>query len=396
MKLLILTHEYPPIGGGGANACMNLAREYAGAGHQVTIVTVWYTGLEEEEDTGGVHIIRLRSKRKHLAHCGFPEMLDYLRKALRKADGLCKAEKFDTCQAFFAIPSGPAAYCLKKKYGIPYLIRFGGGDIPGFQERFRFLYKILGPFEKIVWKNADALVANSQGLKKLAESFYNKKEIRIITNGVNVDWIQAAIGESPPQDWDDGKDRKEEKEIRLLFVSRLIERKGLQFILPILSEINEKAGKRVSLTIVGDGPYRPVLEKIVSDRQLSGLVTFAGQRDKKELPQFYRASDIFILPSKKEGMPNVVLEAMAGGLPVVMTPCEGSTELIDGNGYAVPTDRFAEKIVCLCRDEVLRRRMGERSRQLVEERFRWSRIGAAYMELMESIIAEKRKRKIRK
>lgn len=377
MNVLIITHEYPPIGGGGANACMNLAREYAKAGHQITIVTIWYAGLEEEEHSGGVRIIRLKAKRKHMAHCGFPEMLDFLWKALHKADALCKREKFDICQAFFAIPSGPVAWCLKKKYGLPYLIRFGGGDIPGFQERFRVLYKLIGPFEKIIWKQADALVANSQGLKKLAAGFYDKKEIRIITNGVDEKWLQTG------EDADVG--RRSQEEIRLLFVSRLIERKGLQFILPALPEINRQTGKKVTLTIVGDGPYRTTLEQIAKDRHLAGFVTFAGQREKRELPQLYRSADIFILPSKKEGMPNVVLEAMAGGLPIVMTPCEGSLELIDGNGYAVPAEQFSEKIVCLCRDNELRRQMGERSRQLVRERFQWSQVAAEYLKLMEAI-----------
>ena len=59
MKILIITHEYPPIGGGGANACLNLAGEYAKKGHHVTIVTVWFDGLAEEEYRENIRIIRL-------------------------------------------------------------------------------------------------------------------------------------------------------------------------------------------------------------------------------------------------------------------------------------------------------------------------------------------------
>lgn len=373
MKILIITHEYPPIGGGGANACLNLAREYAGQGHEIVIVTTWFQGLAEEEQNGNVRIIRLKSKRKYLEHCGFPEMLDYLWRALIRADKLQRAEHFDICQVFFAIPSGPVGYYLKLRYHLPYIIRFGGGDIPGFQERFQSIYKFIGPFEKIIWKKADALVANSRGLKKLASDFYDKKEIRIITNGVDAKWLQNGIR---PVD-------SHENEIRLLFVSRLIERKGLQFILPDLGRVNEQTGKRVTLTIVGDGPYRAELERIVAEHHLTGLVEFVGQKNKSELPQYYQAADIFVLPSKKEGMPNVVLEAMASGLPIVMTSCEGSEELIRDNGYAVPAPEFGDRLISLCQDEQLRHQMGSASLQLVRERFRWSSIAAEYLDLME-------------
>ena len=362
MQILIITHVYPAIGGGGANACLNLAKEYAGQGHQVIIVTAWFLGLAEEERDGNIHIIRLKAKRKHLEHCGFI-----------RADKLLRTEHFDICQVFFAIPSGPVGYWLKLRYHLPYIIRFGGGDIPGFQERFQSIYKLIGPFEKVIWKKADALVANSRGLKKLACDFYDKKEIQIITNGVDEKWLQNGI-----RSVDSHGD-----EIRLLFVSRLIERKGLQFILPELGWVNEQAGKRVTLTIVGDGPYRPELERIVAEHHLEQLVEFVGQKDKPELPLYYQAADIFILPSKKEGMPNVVLEAMASGLPIVMIPCEGSEELIHDNGYAMPASEFGDRLIALCRDGELRQQMGSASLQLVRERFRWRSIAEKYVMIME-------------
>lgn len=382
MKILIITHEFPPVGGGGANACLHLAGEYIKAGHDVSVVTVDYPGVGADlpfpaasPNGGALRFIKVNSKRKRKSSCGFPEMLDFMLKASGAAKALVSeavkaGEPFDVCQIFFAIPAGPVGWLLKRKFGLPYIIRFGGGDIPGFQERFKLLYKLIGPFERPVWDEAFALVANSAGLRELAAAFHNKKEILVIPNGVDMmgtgDTAQA--GENPAP-------------LQILFVSRLIERKGLQHFIPQLRALRESIARGVRLTVVGDGPYGDELKRLCKECGVEDIVSFEGQRDKRELPAYYSSGDVFILPSKKEGMPNVVLEAMAAGLPIVMTPCQGSDELIDGNGFAVPAESFGEKLNYLCTHSDEMKRMGARSRELAEERFTWSATAGAYMDL---------------
>ena len=87
-------------------------------------------------------------------------------------------------------------------------------------------------------------------------------------------------------------------------------------------------------------------------------------------------------------MPNAVLEAMSYGLPIIMTPCQGSDELIDGNGYVVEAAGFGEKIKELAYNKTLRMNMGKRSTELVRDVFSWKSTSDKYLKLFEEIIKQ--------
>lgn len=370
MKLLVVSHEFPPIGGGGANACFFLTKGFVEKGHEVTLVTANYQNLPENEFINGVHIIRVNSLRAHKEHCSFKEMLSYLMKAYPVADKLQRENKYDACLVFFGIPSGPIGYLLKKKYKLPYVIRFGGGDVPGFQERFTKVYKLIAPAIKVIWKNADALIANSQGLKDMALDFYDKKFFDIIPNGVDTEVFYPI-------------EKEESDEFKILFVSRLIERKGLQFIIPELKRIQDNIHKKIKLIVVGDGPYRGTLEQIAQENNVSGMIQFVGQKEKDGIVPYYQNADLFILPSAKEGMPNVVLEAMACGLPIVMTSCEGSKELITDNGIISSLDDFGDNIIKLALNKDWLNMMGKNSLINVDQKFQWKSIVKRYLDILQ-------------
>lgn len=374
MNILIVSHEYPPTGGGGANACMNLAAQFADKGHKVTIVTAGFRSLPAYEDAEGVVIHRVKCKRERAEHCSFSEMLDYLVKAWRMVKKLACREHYDVCQVFFGVPSGVLGIRLKRKYRLPYAVRFGGGDIKGFQERFDKVFFFISPFVRKIWRAADALIANSSGLKELAEQFDARFPIEVIPNGVNA------------QNFYPAEQTNNASVFRILFVSRLLKRKGLQHIIPRLSELNAACTKGIRLTVVGDGPYREELERLAGETGCGGLIHFEGQKEKAELLPYYQAADVMILPSAKEGIPNVVLEAMACGLPIVMTPCQGSRELIHDNGYVCGVEQFYDKLFELAQNEPLRKRFGENSRKLAESEFTWESVAAQYLAVYERIV----------
>ena len=375
MKILIISHEYPPIGGGGANACFFLAREFARMGNRVVIITALFEGCPATETTpDGVLLCRVRCRRKNQEKSSFSEMLSYLLGAWKVAGNMAREEKFDKCLVFFGIPSGPLALHLKRRYGLPYTVRFGGGDIPGAQKRFKYLYMVLSLVVRGIWKNADSLVANSEGLRARAMKFESRYKIDIVANGVDSSFFVPSEAHGSGD------------EIRVLFVSRLIEGKGLQYLIPAIPDISKKVytecGKNVRLVIVGDGPYREYLETLARGSGAEGCVCFEGRKDKAQVLRYYQNADIFVLPSLSEGMPNVVLEAMACGLPIVMTPCEGSKELVTDNGIISPIDEFADNLIKLCVNDELRKKMGENSLRHVKEHFQWEGIARRYIKIL--------------
>lgn len=387
MKILIISHEYPPVGGGGANACRFLAERFADRGNSVHVLTADYGGITSPEITYGglLTVTRVRAKRHSRDSCSAAEMFDYLKEAAKEADRILASEEFDICLCFFGIPGGVLASRLKKKYGLRYVVRMGGGDIPGFQQRFKLLYRIVQPELRMIWKDADALVCNSEGLRELASEFCDKYPIRVIPNGVDTklyhpaeerNGIETANAEGPDT-------------VQLLTVSRLIARKGMQDLIPEIRWLENRTGRNICWTIAGDGPYRSALEMLASECDVEDRIVFAGRTDGNETAELYRSADIFAFPSYKEGMPNAVLEAMASGLPVVMKrSCQGAAELVRDNG-ALSDESFADALAEVIEGGRKRwREMGAASRRIVNEEFTWEHISERYLNLLGSIISD--------
>ena len=177
---------------------------------------------------------------------------------------------------------------------------------------------------------------------------YDKNKIEIIPYGVDIVFFIPL------------ERNITKKEIEILFVSRLIKGKGLQFVIPHMKEISESLDKKVRLIVVGDGPYKEPLEQLACESGVEEYVKFEGFKNKDEILKYHQRADLFILPSEREGMPNVVLEAMSSGLPIVMTPCEGAKELIGDNGIIAEQTVFAEEVKKLLQNKILMKKMADR------------------------------------
>jgi len=163
-------------------------------------------------------------------------------------------------------------------------------------------------------------------------------------------------------------------EITIGYVGRLFPAKGLTYLFSAMKRIQD-SHPNVALLIVGDGAQRIELETIAKTLKIRTI--FAGwQRD--VLP-YYALMDVFVLPSLFEGLPNVILEAMAMKTAVVATNVGGNPDVVtDGeNGFLVPAQDESELALALeklVEDDDLRMKMAENNRRKVEEYFKWSKI----------------------
>ena len=178
-----------------------------------------------------------------------------------------------------------------------------------------------------------------------------------------------------------------------IFVGRLADQKGVADLVAAL-DVLQHVRPDLRTLIVGDGPLRERLEARAHAFQLvaPGRTRFLGHRE--DVPRLLAASDLLVLPSLYEGMPNVVLEAMRFRKPVVATAAPGTTELVipDETGLLVPTRNppaLAQAIRRVVADPDLARRLGEAGRARVEAEFGVDRMVARFADLYESLARAK-------
>jgi glycosyltransferase involved in cell wall biosynthesis len=174
----------------------------------------------------------------------------------------------------------------------------------------------------------------------------------------------------------------------VLFVGRLTDGKRPADAIDAVARIRE-THPEVKLYIAGDGEKRHSLESLVESRNLSAAVTFLGQVAYDEMPALYRAADVLVLPSRTEGMPRTILEALATGTPVVTSDLPQLRSLTDVAGYVAPvgdTDAIAEGISSVLGRPDYARQLGERGRELIMDRYTWRNTVAETTDRLKQLI----------
>ncbi|MDP6112012.1 MAG: glycosyltransferase [Planctomycetota bacterium] len=222
------------------------------------------------------------------------------------------------------------------------------------------------------------IVGNCEAIREFvaSETRADRKKLAVIPNGVDVSLFEP-------------KQHTAKEEVCFCTIGRLASQKRMDLFIKALS-ILSKRKQRVRGVIAGDGPLRDDLQKLATEEGIADRVDFIGATE--DVPGLLARSDTFILASDWEGMPNVVLEAMASGLPVVGTAIDGTKEIVEegGTGFLVPSDdaeALATAMNELTASVELRSRMGQAGRHRAESEYSMERMVERYESLYTELVS---------
>ncbi|MDO8241146.1 MAG: glycosyltransferase family 4 protein [Candidatus Moranbacteria bacterium] len=381
MKVLFFNYEYPPLGGGAANATAYILGEFAKIPDlEVDLVT---SSIDEKYHLDNisekirVHRLPIGKNSSNLHFQSQKDLLVYSWKAYQFSKELIKANKYDLTHSFFSIPCGFLSMLLKRKYGLPYIVSLRGSDVPGYSERFGLAYYVFTPIIKYVWKKSDAVISNSIGLKELALKAKPDQEVGVIFNGIDIENFKPDASKKPA-----------DRFIITPGASRVTKRKGLDFLIKAVAQLLPKY-PQIFLKVMGDGDEKENLTAMVAEMGLEKNIQLIGRVPREETTPYYQEASLFVLPSFNEGMSNAMLEALASGLPIVATDTGGTKELVtEGqNGLVIEmgdADDMAEKIEKVISNPELCAKMGQESRK-VAETMSWGSVARQYFELYQKV-----------
>jgi glycogen synthase len=288
---------------------------------------------------------------------------------------LARRNRYDACLYYFGLPTGLLSLLPGPHRRRPYVISLRGSDVPNYDPALTWQHRLMLPLTRRIWRGAYAVIANSEALRRLAESSIPETLIQVIPNGADRPAPKPA-----PAHADAG--------VRVLTVARLISRKGLDTLILALSRLRRLD---VSLDIAGEGPARDALVQLAAENGVADRVRFHGFVDHAQLASLHAQADIFVLASVAESCSMALLEAMGAGLAVIATRVGGTVELIEHgvNGLlfsAHSVEELSTALTTLAEDAPQRQRYSAANRRLTRERHSWRRVAMQYEAVLRAAV----------
>ena len=354
MKIALMTNNYKPFMGGVPISIERLAEGLRDLGHSVTVFAPTYQEQQEEEN-----VFRYATcMKRFIGGVVLPNPLDY------RIEREFKEKDFDIIHVHHPVLIGRTAVYLSKKYNIPlvftyhtryeqYLSYVKGinimerwavekeGATADFSAGCLHLIKdkFMPAYLNTFLKHCDFVFAPTAGMEQyLAEVCrVSKERLGILPTGLQKHHFQVSKQEADDLRARYGADGK----ILFLTVSRMSHEKNVVFLLESLSALKRDHGKDFVVLFVGDGPDREYYENMAEELGLSENTFFTGTVPNSEIAPYFRAADAFLFASKTETQGIVVLEAFAGGTPVLAVEASGVSDLVKSgyNGILTPEDQ---------------------------------------------------------
>ncbi|MBD3329540.1 glycosyltransferase [Candidatus Dojkabacteria bacterium] len=380
MKILFFAYEYPPLGTGVANAVKYIFAKFSESKDlQVDFITAslenkfeeisLYPNIRMLKVPIGLKTKENEDKQKPI------EMIRFIWHSFWLARKLIRENHYDLAH-FFGYPGGFVTYLLRRR--VPYIVSLRGVDVPGYNPTYKKYYVFYRPLAYLIWKHAERVIPNSQGLKELARETAPDLRIDVIPNG-----IDTRIFKPVP-------DSLKTKNFTITAgATTMTSKKGLPYLVKGFAKLHAEY-RDTELVLIGGGSKKPEIEDLVSKLNLQESVRFLGRKPKAWVPENLPRYHVLCLPSINEGMSNAALEAMASGLPLILTETGGTVEMLeDGvNGYIInkrDEDQIYEKLKILYKNPKKKKSMGEKSREKAMS-MDWDNIAKQHIKVYQDVI----------
>jgi glycosyltransferase involved in cell wall biosynthesis len=381
VKIALITRRYPPLIGGAEKVLSYLAPALAAEGAEVTVLTARPAGLdapevETYEPTGakGKAARRLTVVRLGTSRLRFVGTWLYMRNLRR----WLATHPVDVAYVSMLKHDAYVAVGVGRRRGFPVVLRPEGAGATG-----DIAWQSWGRFGRRIGercKTADAVVSISAAVTdELKRAGYDPSKVHALPNGVPV----------PEPAWQRRPSWREAP--RAVFVGRLAPEKGLDTLIDAWPAVLS-AFPKARLTLIGEGPARPALESQAERLGLAGSVDLPGATG--DPTPALRAADLFVLPSREEGMSIALLEAMALGLPLVATSIPGNRRLVQDfkHGRLVPPDdagALARVIIDQWSNFDRAFHMSRAARGRVQNEFSIRAVARKHLELFRTLLGER-------
>lgn len=344
-RILIFSFVYyPDVVGGAEVALKEITDRVSPSEFSFDMITLRFNkDLPSFERVGNVNVHRIGivGTDPSIADLGrFPLSLNryiYPFSAFIKAYRLHRQNPYDGIWAMMANYAGFAALFFKMRFPkVRYLLTLQEGDpISYIKHRVRFVY----PIFRRIFTRADFIQTISNYLADFARDMGYAGALEVIPNAVNVTHFAQEYSDEELFVLKQKLGKKDGDKF-LITTSRMVRKNAVDEVIRALPML----GKHIKFLVLGIGPDEEMLRLLARRLGVEDRVHFIGQVLHTDMPKYLKVSDIFIRPSRSEGLGNSFLEAMAAGLPVIATPVGGIPDFLfdpDANPEHEPTGLFA-------------------------------------------------------